>query len=81
MITAIIRGTIVLRNEKSSSFILINSLPGRGKSAANYCERLYSLSLRRRMGGTKKLSKFIADWENGRRVACNNGVNLAGNVH
>ena len=33
------------------------------------------------MGGTKKLSKFIVDWENGTRVACNNGVNLAGNVH
>ena len=24
------------------------------------------------MGGTKKLSKFIVDWENGTRVACNN---------
>ena len=22
------------------------------------------------MGGTKKLSKFIVDWENGTRVAC-----------
>ena len=30
------------------------------------------------MGGTKKLSKFIVDWENGTRVAYNNG---AGNVH
>ena len=26
------------------------------------------------MGGTKKLSKFIADWENGTRVACKNGA-------
>ena len=26
------------------------------------------------MGGTKKLSKFIVDWENGTRVACNNGA-------
>ena len=26
------------------------------------------------MGGTKKLSKFIVDWENGTRVACKNGV-------
>ena len=25
------------------------------------------------MGGTKKLSKFIVDWENGIRVACKNG--------
>ena len=32
------------------------------------------------MGGTKKLSNIV-DWENGTRVACNNGVNLAGNVH
>ena len=24
------------------------------------------------MGGTKKLSKFIVDWENGTRVACKN---------
>ena len=27
-----------------------------------------------KMGGTKKLSKFIVDWENGTRVACNNGA-------
>ena len=40
-----------------------------------------SLSLRRRMGGTKKLSHFIVDWENGMQVACNNGANIAGNVH
>ena len=33
------------------------------------------------MGGTKKLSKFIVDWENGMRVAYNNGVHRAGNVH
>ena len=26
------------------------------------------------MGGTKKLSKFIVDWENGTRVAYNNGA-------
>ena len=26
------------------------------------------------MGGTKKLSKFIVDWENGTRVACKNGA-------
>ena len=26
------------------------------------------------MGGTKKLSKFIVDWENGTRVECNNGA-------
>ena len=26
------------------------------------------------MGGTKKLSKFTMDWENGTRVACNNGT-------
>ena len=30
------------------------------------------------MGGTKK---FIVDWENGTRVACNNGAHRAGNVH
>ena len=32
------------------------------------------------MGGTKKLSKFIVDWENGTRVAYNNGAHR-GNVH
>ena len=26
------------------------------------------------MGRTMKLSKFIVDWENGTRVACNNGA-------
>ena len=26
------------------------------------------------MGGAKKLSKFIVDWENGTWVACNNGI-------
>ena len=26
------------------------------------------------MGGTKKLSKLIVDWENGTRVACKNGA-------
>ena len=26
------------------------------------------------MGGTKKLSKFIVDWENGTQVACKNGA-------
>ena len=26
------------------------------------------------MGGTKKLSKFIVDWENGTRVECKNGA-------
>ena len=26
------------------------------------------------MGETKKLSKFIVDWENGTWVACNNGA-------
>ena len=26
------------------------------------------------MGGEKKLSKFIVDWENGTWVACNNGI-------
>ena len=26
------------------------------------------------MGGTKKLSKFIVDWENGTRVACKNAA-------
>ena len=26
------------------------------------------------MGGTKKLSKFIVDWENGTRVACTNSA-------
>ena len=30
------------------------------------------------MGGTKKLSKFIVDWENGTRVAY---AHRAGNVH
>ena len=32
------------------------------------------------MGGTKKLSKFIVDWENGSgtRVAYNNGAHRAG---
>ena len=34
------------------------------------CEQL---NFRRRMGGTKKLSKFIVDWEDGTRVAYNNG--------
>ena len=34
-----------------------------------------------RIGGMKKLSKFIVDWENGMRVACNNGENLAGNMY
>ena len=29
----------------------------------------------------KKLSEFIADWENGTRVGYNNGANRAGNVH
>ena len=29
------------------------------------------------MGGTKKLSKFIVDWENGTRVAYNNGAHRA----
>ena len=33
------------------------------------------------MGGTKKLSKFIVDLENGTRVAYNNGAHRAGNVH
>ena len=35
------------------------------------------------MGGAKKLSKFIVDWENGTRIAYmyNNGANRAGNVH
>ena len=39
------------------------------------------LSFRQRMGGTKKLSKFIVDWENGTRVAYNNRSHRAGNVH
>ena len=30
------------------------------------------------MGGTKKVSKIIVEWENGTRVACNNCVNQAG---
>ena len=29
----------------------------------------------------EKLSKFIVDWENGTQVACNNGADLARNVH
>ena len=29
------------------------------------------------MGGTKKLSKFIVDWENGTQVAYNNGAHRA----
>ena len=29
------------------------------------------------MGGTKKLSKFIVGWENGTRVAYNNGAHRA----
>ena len=33
------------------------------------------------MGGTKKLSKLIVDWENGTWVAYNNGAHRAGNVH
>ena len=33
------------------------------------------------MGGTKKLSKFIVDRENGTRAASNNGAHQAGNVH
>ena len=33
------------------------------------------------MGGTKKLSKFIVDWETGTLVAYNNGAHRAGNVH
>ena len=34
-----------------------------------------------RMGGTKKLSIFIVEWENGRRIACKYGANRVGNVH
>ena len=33
------------------------------------------------MGETKRLSKFIVEWENGTRVASNNCANGAGNVH
>ena len=33
------------------------------------------------MGGTKKLSKFVVEWENRAQVACSNCVNQAGNVH
>ena len=33
------------------------------------------------MGGTKKLSKFIVDWENGKRVAYNTDAHRAGNLH
>ena len=33
------------------------------------------------MGRTRKLSKFIVDWENGTRVAYNNGAHRAENVH
>ena len=33
------------------------------------------------MGETKKLSKFIVEWENGTRVAWNNYANRAGNVY
>ena len=33
------------------------------------------------MDGTKKLSKFIVDWENGTLVAYNNAAHQAGNVH
>ena len=33
------------------------------------------------MGGTKRLSKFIVDWENGTRVVYNNVAHRAGNVH
>ena len=33
------------------------------------------------MGGGWKLFKFIADWEPGTRVDCNNGANLAGDIH
>ena len=29
------------------------------------------------MGGTKKLFKFIVDWENGMGVASNNGESIA----
>ena len=40
---------------------------------------------RQSMGGEwaeqRKLSKFIVDWENGTRAACNNCANRAGNVH
>ena len=37
-------------------------------------------ALRRRMGGTKSLSKFIVDWKNGTGVACNNGASRARNM-
>ena len=30
------------------------------------------------MGGTKKLSKFVVDWENGARAAYNSGAYRAG---
>ena len=33
------------------------------------------------MGGTKKLSKSIVEWEIGTQVACNNCADQAGNVH
>ena len=33
------------------------------------------------MGGTSKFSNFIVDWENGMRIAYNNGANRVGNVH
>ena len=32
------------------------------------------------MGGAKKLSEFIVDWENGMQVAYNNGANRVGNL-